>query len=301
METYRSWRTHRTIRLGAGLAYYGLFAIVPLMLLIIAIAGKLFSQPDVQSTVNDANNRLVGHDAAELAQEVAQQLDSAQVAAGLGVIGAVSLLITGSLAFLALQDALNVIWQQPVLHGWAQTVRRRGLALGVVFMAAAFAIFAAAILAFANLIDAIVPNNVVVLESLTRALGSILVLALAAGTLALLFRLLVYAPPSWRHALIGAGITILVMVAGSWLMGAYLVGLGSSSLAGAAGAAVLLLTWIYVEAQILLAGAELTRVLSQGGGFHTDEVNVTSTGSGSTDPERAPADGVSSAPSRPVQ
>ena len=261
-ETYIAWRGHRTIRLGAGLAYYGLFAIVPLVMVVIALTGTFFSQPEVQEAISDALNDLVGEEGTQLTQEVAAELDEGRIAASLGAIGAVSLLITGSLAFLALQDALNVIWQQPVQKGFLQSLRRRGLALGVVVATAALVIFAAAILAFASLVNAIVPGDIALLESLSRALGAVLVLALATGALALLFRLLVYSPPPWRYSLTGSAVTVICMVAGSWVIGIYLDRVAGSSFAGAAGAAVLLLTWIYFEAQILLGGAELTRVLA---------------------------------------
>ena len=114
IETYEQWRDHRTIRLGAGLAYYGLFALVPMLAVALALAGLSISQDDVQSYLAEQLSALFGVDADTVAGALADVLDGSGTLAGLGAVGVASLFLTASLLVLALQDAFNTIWERPV-------------------------------------------------------------------------------------------------------------------------------------------------------------------------------------------
>ena len=102
IDTYEQWRDHRTIRLGAGLAYYGLFALVPMLAVALALAGLVISQGDVQSYLADQLSTLLGVDAAAVADALASALDGSGTLAGLGAVGVASLFLTASLLVLAL-------------------------------------------------------------------------------------------------------------------------------------------------------------------------------------------------------
>ena len=132
IETYEAWRGHRTIRLGAGLAYYGLFAIVPLLAVALAVAGLVISQSDVQSYLADQLSGLLGVDADAVARALSEVLDGTGTVTSLGLVGLVSLFLTASLLVVALQDAFNTIWERPVRSGIRQSVLRRLVAFVVV-------------------------------------------------------------------------------------------------------------------------------------------------------------------------
>ncbi|MEA2001721.1 MAG: YhjD/YihY/BrkB family envelope integrity protein, partial [Actinomycetota bacterium] len=117
-DTYESWRSDRTIRLGAGLAYYALTGIVPFLALSISIAGFVFTQNEVQSFLaNSLSHLLAGRDVEFVADALATEVSSQEVAVSYGFVGIISLVVTSALLLAALQDALNVIFGAPVAVG----------------------------------------------------------------------------------------------------------------------------------------------------------------------------------------
>ncbi len=260
--TYEQWRDHRTIRLGAGLAYYGLFAIVPILAVALSLAGLFISQSDVQSYLADQLAELFGFDAERVAAVFAETLDDAGSLTGLGLVGFASLLLAASLLVIALQDAFNTIWERPVRSGIRQTVLRRLVAFVVVSGAGAVIVVSFAINAVTGLLVRLVPD-IAILASLEELFGLAASWALTIGVIALLFRYLTDVRVPWPPAIVGAIVTAAVLAVGTMLVGAYLRRYASSSLAGATGSVFFVLLWIYYVAQIVLVGAELTRVLAR--------------------------------------
>jgi membrane protein len=258
VQTYEQWRSHRTMRLGAGLAYYGLFAIVPLLALALAFAGLVISQDDVQEYLADQLSTLFDVESEAVATALADLLDG--TFASLGLIGVASLFLTASLLVVALQDAFNTIWERPVRHGIRHSVLRRLVAFIVVLGAGGVIVTSFALNAVTGLLDRLVPN-ISVIASLDEVVGLVASWALAVGVIALLFRYLPDTRVPWIPALVGSAITAVMLAVGTVVVGAYVRRYAASSLVGVTGGVLLLLLWIYYEVQILLAGAELTRVL----------------------------------------
>lgn len=277
LETYSEWRGHRTIRLGAGLAYYGLFAIVPLLAVALAVAGLVISQADVQEYLADQLSGLLGVDADRVAQALSEVLEGTGVLTGLGLVGAASLFLTASLLVLALQDAFNTIWERPVRSGIRQSVLRRLVAFVVVAAAGAVIIVSFAVNAVTALLDRLAPDLAIV-ASLQELIGLLATWVLAIGVVALLFRYLTDVRVPWVPATVGAAITAAMLAVGTVVLGVYLRRYAATSLIGATGSVFLVLLWIYYEAQILLVGAELTRVLTRRGVITGDNGAVSSAG-----------------------
>jgi membrane protein len=189
-------------------------------------------------------------------------LDGTGRLASLGLVGAASLILTASLLVLALQDALNTIWERPVRLGIRHTLMRRLVAFVVVAGAGGVLILSFALNAVTGFLNQLVPD-VAVVESLQEVVGLATSWALAIGVVALLFRYLPDVRVSWVPVLIGATVTALLLAVGTVLVGAYLRRYAASSLVGVTGSVFLVLLWIYYEAQIVLAGAEFTRVLAR--------------------------------------
>ena len=207
-ETYGAWRMHRTIRLGAGLAYYGLFAFVPVLAVSLSLAGIFFQQDDVQDYLAGQFADLLGDDAATVSAALAGALDGFDSMLGLGVVGAVSLVFTASLLVLALQDALNTIWERPVRVGLRTTLARRVLAFLVVVGAGVVLVVSFALNAVTALFGRMVPD-VAVVESLGELIGTAASWALGIGVIAMLFRFLTDVRVPWRSVLPGAAVTAL--------------------------------------------------------------------------------------------
>ena len=262
VKTYERWRDDRTIRLGAGVAYYGIFTVIPLVTLSIALAQAVFSEAQVQSFLENALTSLFGSDASQVADTVVEKLSSSATASAVGLVGILSLVGATSILFVAVQDAMNVIWGVPPTHGFRNVVRRYGLAYLLVLLAGSFLFGALAVQAIGGLAEQLIPGQLVVLEDLAGLISVLASWALGIGVLALLLRILPRATVPWRAALIGAAVAAACIAVSTWALGEYIQRVGSGSLAGAAGAVVLMAAWIYAVAQIFLAGAVMTMVLT---------------------------------------
>lgn len=262
VETYGEWRRHRTIRLGAGLAYYGLFAFVPLLAVSLSLAGLFFATEDVQSYLSTRLADVIGGDAEVVGAALADLLGQFGSMLGLGLIGAASLLLTASLLVVALQDAFNTIWEVPVRSGIRNTVIRRLVAFAVVAGFGGVLVVAFSVNAVTGLIGRVVPDAAV-FEPLSELFGTTISWVILIGVIALLFRYLTDVRIPWPSVLTGAVVTALLVAVGTAAIGAYLRRYAATSLLGATGSVFLVLLWIYYEAQILLAGAEFTRTLAR--------------------------------------
>ena len=282
LATYTSWRAHRTTRLAASIAYYSLFAVIPLLTVSVALASIVLDDIDIEEQLNEVLTDMVGGDASEVATAITDSIDVSNYSTGLGLglIGLGSLLLASSLVFVALQDAFDTIWELPVRAGARYTLRRRGRAFAVVLLSGAVLVANFAVSAIAGLVRRIAPGDYLVFEVLADLLSTLGSWGLAAIVLTLLFRFLTRAPMHWRVAVVGGTITALVMTAGNRAVAEYLSRWGSKSLAGAAGAILVFLFWVYALAQIVLVGAELTRTL---------ELTVGHTLDGDDDPDQIDA------------
>lgn len=259
-DTYEQWRDHRTIRLGAGIAYYGLFALVPFLALALAIAGLVISRGDVQSYLAEQISDWLGIDADDIARALTDALDSTGTLTGLGILGAVSLFLTASVLVVAVQDAFNTIWERPVRPGFRHTVIRRLVAFAVIAGAGAVVIASFVLNSVAGLITRLMPEAAFV-EPFEELFGAVTSWALGIGVVTLLFRYLTDAHVPWPAALAGGATTAGVLALSTTLISAYLRRYAASSLVGVTGSVFLVLVWIFLVGQIVLAGAEFTRVL----------------------------------------
>ena len=261
-ETYSSWRNHRTIRLGAGLAYYGLFSLSSVVAVSLALVRIVGRSNAVEDELADRLVEAFGPSAADAVDALFSKIDGPS-GTSIGLIGLGSLLITGSLFFLALEDAIHQIWDVPVRAGFRSSLRRRLISLVVLLGAAATLVLALAVQAASSVFARILPESVWGLEFLSTLLSTSLGWAVLAGALTLLFRYLPSVDVGWRGPLIASLVTSAFLVVGTSLIGWYLRTIGASSLGGVASTPIMILLWIYYEAQILLAGVHLSRTLSR--------------------------------------
>ena len=261
LTTYHEWRIHRTIRLGAGIAYYGLFALIPILALSLAVAGLVVSDADVQAYLDERLVAVFGPEAAGFSDAIASVLGDSGTIVGLGIVGVGALVLSASLVVLSLQDALNTIWELPVRSGFRRSFLRRLGAFAVILAAGLVLVLGFVINAITALIEQLVPDAAI-LESVTALFGVAASWALGVSVFVLLFRYLPDTRAPWSAAVIGGATTTLLVAVGTAAIGFYLRHFGWSSVTGATGGAVLLLLWIYYEAQIILVGAEFTRVVA---------------------------------------
>lgn len=259
-----AWVDDGCPRLGAALAFYTIFSLAPVLMIGISVASFAFGRDAVQGHVVSQIQHLVGREAAFTIQAMIENAHRSHSGVLATIIGIATLLIGATAVFGELQDAFNLIWRsKPRLRSfWLSMIFSRLLSFSLVialgFLMLASLIVSAAITAFTSYLEMIAGATGLVL-SLINFATSFAILTLL---FALLFRVLPDAAVRWRDVWLGSVITAVLFSLGKFLIGLYLGNSAIASSYGAAGSLVVILVWIYYSAQILLFGAEFTRLYS---------------------------------------
>jgi membrane protein len=261
-SAYRSWFDHRTVRFGAGLAYYALYAAVPLVAVSLFVASLIFGNQDVGQYLTTQLEQVVGPDAAG---EVTNLLNGLQrdVSNGLtGIVLIIATVVAASLVYVALEDGMGIVWEAPRRHGLEAGLRRKLLAIGLVLLgAAALAAGLIASVILGGVSDAL--SNRELIDDAANIVASLLSAVILAVLVLTIFKYIPSVPVGWSSAIISSMITTAALLIGTQLAVVYLNHFSDASVAGVTSALLGLLAWLYLEAQILLAGAELNRAIEQ--------------------------------------
>jgi membrane protein len=261
----RAWWDDDALRLGASLAYYTLFAIAPILLVATAIAGMVFGAEAVRGEIVGQLDHLIGREGARAVQSLLEGASRRRTGILATVIGSVTFVVAATGAFLELQGALNTIWRvkpKPGRHLRAffiDRLRSFGLVVAIGFLLMVSLAVTAALAALNGWLSRYAPDVPLLWSGVSMAVS----LVVTTGLFALLFRFLPDVRLHWRDVMTGALTTAVLFMFGQLLIGLYL---GQSSMAstyGAAGSVMILLLWVYYSCQILLFGAEFTRVYAQ--------------------------------------
>jgi membrane protein len=261
----KGWSKDDVPRLGASLAYYTLFAIGPILVIAIAIAGMVYGPEAVRGQIVGEISGLIGRQGAEAVQSILQSAHQSRTGFAV-VIGTVTLLLGASGAFLELQHALNTLFRvktDPKKSGLERLLLSRlrsfGMVVSIGFLLLVSLVVSAALAAVATRIQ----RSSLGWPVLLQAINMIVSLAVMTLLFGLIYRLLPDVRLAWRDVWIGAFVTSLLFSIGKFLIGLYLGHSGVASSYGAAGSIVVLLVWVYYSAQVILLGAEFTRVYAE--------------------------------------
>lgn len=262
-QTYHEWNEAKAPRLGAALAYYTVFSISPLLIIAIAIAGLVFGEEAARGGIVREIEGTVGRPVAEAIEGMLQQTHSTGSCTLTAVIGLIVLLAGATGVFIQLQDALNTIWKvEPKPdRGILGMLRDRFLSftvvLGVGFLLLVSLVISAALAALSKFLT---PEALPGGAYLWQVVNGVISFGLITLLFALIYKVLPDVPIRWRDVWVGAAVTALLFTLGKYLLGLYLGQSGAASAFGAAGSLILILLWVYYSSQILLFGAEFTRV-----------------------------------------
>jgi membrane protein len=263
-EAGSAWAEDHASSLGAALAFYTVFSLAPVLIVAIAVAGLAFGQKAAEGKFSRQLQGLVGETGARAVQALIRSANRPTLGVIASTIGIGTLLVGASGAFVELQGALNKIWKvqrrsESILLG---VIRERflsfGLVLGLGFLLLVSLVVSAALGAVGNFMAPVLPWPVLLLE----AVNFLLSLAVIALLLALIFKYLPDTEIAWSDVWIGAAVASLLLTTGKGLIGLYLARSTVASAYGAAASLIIILTWVYYSAQILLLGAEVTHVYS---------------------------------------
>jgi membrane protein len=261
----RAWWDDDAIRLGASLAYYTLFALAPILVVATAVAGMAFGAEAVRGEIVGQLDDLVGPEGARAVQSLLEGASHRRAGVLATVLGSITFVVAATGAFLELQAALNTIWrvtpnpQANLRRFVVDRVRSFSLVLAIGFLLMVSLAVTAALAALHAWLARRSPSIPIAWSGANVLVSLVVTTAL----FALLYRFLPDVRLRWRDVTTGAFVTAVLFTIGQQLIGLYL---GQSSVAsayGAAGSVMVLLLWVYYSCQILLLGAEFTRVYAQ--------------------------------------
>jgi membrane protein len=263
---YQGWKEDRASRLSAALAYYTIFSLAPLLVIVIAITGLIWEADVVRTQLLNQIQSLVGAEGASFVADLITNTGSPAEDIVATIIGIITLLFGALGVFNELHNSLNIIWEvkEEKPKGFLQTIKKViidrllsfTMILGIGFLLLVSLVISAGLSATQETIGNALPLSEVILQIVNTviSIGVITIL------FALMYKFLPDAEIAWRDVWVGAFITSIFFSLGKTAIGLYLGNSAVASSFGAAGSLVLLLLWIYYSAQILFFGAEFTQV-----------------------------------------
>ncbi len=271
-NTFRQWIKADPFRQSAVVAYYAVFSIPALLVIVIAVAGLVFGEEAVRGEISDQIQRALGRDTAESVESIIVKASEEKTSVIATIIGVLTLIVGSTGVFSELQTSLNHIWQVQVVakKKWLKTIKTRlfsfGLVLSLAFLMLVSLLLTAGLEAFSELIRDRFPDFV---PFLLRVAGFLLSFGVITVLFALIFKILPDAKIRLRDVWIGAMVTTLLFILGKFLLGIYFAKANPGSTYGAAGSIVLIMLWVSYSCMILFFGAEFTKQYAV---FHGHEI-----------------------------
>jgi membrane protein len=251
--------------LAAGLAYYSLLSMAPLLLVVVSVAGVFFADGQVHAQLIEQMRRLVGEEGAALTQTVIEHTGSEERSAWSLVFGALLTLLGASTVFGQLQYALNRVWQvkaAPRTGLMINFIRQRILSFALVLSVGFLLMVSLVISAVLSTLHTYLDDRLAEAAFFWSGLDLLISFALATALIAMMFKYLPDAEIEWRDTWLGALITAALFIVGKQIIGLYLGQATIASSFGAAASVVIFMIWVYYAGLILLFGAEITQAVA---------------------------------------
>jgi membrane protein len=263
-EVLVRFQKDRALSQGAALAYYAVFSIAPLLVLVIAIAGMGLGRVAAEGEIIQKMREVVGSEGASMIETMIREVMRPASGIVATMVSFATMFVGASGAFGQLQTTLNDIFRaEPRRGGMRGVLRQRLMAfamiLGIGFLLLVSLALSAVLSAAHQRLIEYSPAFGPSLPMLNFGVSFVVLTAL----FALVYKVLPDVNLHWYDVTLGAAVTSILFIVGESLLGLYLERAGAISVYGAAGSLVLLLLWIYYSAQILLLGAEFTEVFSR--------------------------------------
>lgn len=258
---------------GAAIAYFTLFSLAPVLLLVIAVAGLVFGQEAAEGAVVEQLSGLMGRETAEAMQAMIRSASDRMTGLVATVIGLFTILLAASGVFGEVQSALNAIWKaKPRDSTMSRLLRARlasfGLVITLGFVLMVSLTLSAALTALGKFLKYTFPAAEVAVQAADLLISVLLISSL----FAIMYKVLPETPIRWRDVAVGALAATGLFQGGKYLIALYIGQSNVASSFGAAGALIVLLLWIFYSAQIFLLGAEFTRAWTHVYGARCNEV-----------------------------
>jgi membrane protein len=260
-DTVSAWIDDYAPSMGAAIAYYTVFSIAPLLLIVISVAGVVFGAEAARGEVVAQLEGLLGTDGAEAVQDMLVAVSEPGTSTLTTLLGFAALLVGATTVFAELQSSLDRIWRVPERQRssglWA-LLRARvlsfGMILGIGFLLIVSLLASAGLSALGRVWAPLFGEG----EAIAHAIDFLVSLAIVTTVFAMIYKIMPRAHIRWHDVWLGALVTALLFAIGKFLIGLYIGKSGVATGYGAAGSLVILLLWVYYAAQIFLLGAEFT-------------------------------------------
>jgi membrane protein len=261
-ESLIAWIKDDASSMGAAIAFYTLFAIAPILLFVIWIAGRFIAPDAVQAHVLTQVQMVLGDTGEAAVRTILVSTKSAVDQGYSRALSALALLFGATSVFAALQNSLDRIWRTPQaqrFHGVWNVVRGRLLSFGLVlcvgFLLLVSLLISASLEALSSWLGAVMADWNTLVFTLDVILGFLFTTIL----FALIYRYVPRERVIWGDVWVGAVVTATLFTVGKFVILVYFGRVAVASAYGAAGSFLVLLLWVYYSAQIFLLGAEFTR------------------------------------------
>lgn len=269
----------KIFRMSAALAFYTIFSIAPMLILIISVANYFIGKDAVEGEVYGQIRNFVGDDAALQIQQIIANSMLAEQFSFTAIISAAVLIFTATGVFTEIQDSINIIWclKPKPKKGWLKIIINRLLSFSMLvslgFLLLVTLLISALLTGLGNRLTNYFPLISVYYAYIINLGISYTATVLLFGAI---FKVLPDAHIKWRHVLIGAIFTAALFLLGKWAIGIYLGRSKVNTTFGAAGSTMIVLLWVYYSAIILYIGAEFTKHYAQwrGSGIYPNDYAV---------------------------
>ncbi|MFZ6873736.1 YihY/virulence factor BrkB family protein [Undibacterium sp. Di27W] len=255
------WLRHRAASKGAALAFYTLFSLAPILVLVLAIAGFFYGAQAARGQLFGQLQSLVGQSSASAIQALLAGARDAEQSRIATMVASILLLVGATSVFAELKASLDEIWQVPPQEGnsiWF-LIRTRLLSFGLILVLAFLMLVSLVINAVLTALEYYWGGSKLALALVFLPLSSLLGFAVITVLFAVIFKMLPQVRLPWSDVWVGAAGTSALFHAGKYVIGVYIGNSGVASSFGAAGSMIAILLWVYYSAQIFLLGAEFTR------------------------------------------
>ncbi|MFO7670162.1 MAG: YihY/virulence factor BrkB family protein [Bacteroidales bacterium] len=261
-RSVRKFKKDDPVRLAGTTAYFTVFALAPIILIIVSVTGFLIGEEKIQEKVFSELNRLLGDQGTQYIRDLVANYHSTEKNIIGAIVGTIVLIITSTTFFMVIQNSLNFIWRvraKPT-SGFVKSIRDRALSFILIlilgFILLVFLLIDAAISFFKEYLEELLPNLTVVLIEIGNYIFSV---GITTVVFAVIYKFLPDAQIKWKLTWVGALMTALLFTIGKLLIG---LAIGKSNVGimyGAAGSLVLILMWVFYSAIIFYFGAEMTQ------------------------------------------
>ncbi len=265
-EAASDWIDDGAMRLSSSLAYYAVFSLAPLLMILVSIAGMVFGEEAARGQLAQQIATLMGVGAGEAIQAAVQSSASHQTTGALAtVIGSAVLLFGASTVFAELKNGLNIIWGVIVRPGrpFLTLVRDRFFSFSIVLAVGFLLLISLVISTLLAALGMYLSGRLQLPSAVWQAWDIFISFIVVSCLFAMIFKLLPNVRIRWRDVWLGSVGTAFLFTVGKFVIGYYLAASGIASSFGAAGSVVIVLVWIYYSACILFFGAEMTKVYAR--------------------------------------